>query len=143
MSGTLKADRISGLVVLLAALAMIFVVIPAYVETAVDGVLQPATLPKALCWLLVACGAWLVVRPGDASAPPSHQLRRAATHIGLLAGGVMAMASFGFVLVAPVLAFAIMVLIGERRPGWLVTGALVMPAMIWVFVVQILGRPLI
>ena len=53
------------------------------------------------------------------------------------------MASFGFVLVAPVLAFAIMVLIGERRPGWLVTGALVMPAMIWVFVVQILGRPLI
>lgn len=139
----MKADRISGLAVLLAGLAMILAIIPAYVETAEDGVIQPATLPYALCWLITACGAWLVVRPGDTSPPPAHQLRRAAMHAGLLAGGVAAMASVGFALVAPVLALAIMLLIGERRPWWLAVGALVMPAMIWVFVVQILGRPLL
>ena len=57
--------------------------------------------------------------------------------------GVAAMAGVGFALVAPVLALAIMLLIGERRPWWLAVGALAMPAMIWVFVVQILGRPLL
>ena len=88
----MKADRISGLAVLLAGLAMIFAIIPAYVETAEDGVIQPATLPYALCCLITACGAWLVVRPGDTSPPPAHELRRAAMHAGLLAGGVAAMA---------------------------------------------------
>lgn len=137
------ADRLSGLVVLLAALAMIFVIIPAHVETAQDGVIQPATLPNALSWLMVVCGLWLVVRPGDMAAPPPHQLLRAAAHVLLLVAGVAAMANFGFVFVAPLLSLAIMLLIGERRPGWLVLGALVMPATIWVFVVQILGRPLL
>ena len=78
----MKADRISGLAVLLAGLAMIFAIIPAYVETAEAGVIQPATLPYALCWLITACGAWLVARPGDTSPPPAHQLRRAAMHAG-------------------------------------------------------------
>jgi len=139
----MMADRMSGLVVLAAALVMIFVIIPAHVETAEGGVIQPATLPKALCWLMVAGGAWLVARPGDSPMPPSRQLLRAAAHVVLLAGGVAAMASFGFALVAPLMALAMMLLIGERRFSWLGVGALLMPALIWAFVAHILGRPLL
>ena len=139
----MKVDRLPGLVVFLAALAMILWIIPAHVETAEDGMIQPATLPNALCWLMAAGGAWLVIRPGEASAPPSRQLLRALMHVAVFSGGVAAMAKFGFALAAPPLALAIMVLIGERRAGWLVVGALAMPAAIWVFVVQILGRSLV
>lgn len=139
----MKADRISGLVVLLASLAMLFWIIPAYVETTEDGVIQPAALPNALCWLMAVCGIWIIIRPGEAQLPPGHQFRRVALHLGLLLGGLAAMAQFGFILVAPPLALAIMLLIGERRAGWLATGALVIPTTIWVFVVQILGRPLL
>jgi len=139
----MTADRMSGLVFFLAAVVMLLWVIPAQVETAEDGVIQPGTLPSALCWLIMVCGAWLVIRPGEASLPPGDQVFRAAVHMGVLVGGVMTMASFGFVRVAPILALATMLLIGERRPLWLAAGALALPAMIWVFVVQILGRPLI
>jgi len=139
----MMADRISGLVLLLAALAMIFLVIPASVETGERGMIRPSTLPLALCWLIALCGGWLVVRPGGHDAPPPHQFARAAAHVALLVGGVAAMGRFGFVMVAPVLALAIMLLIGERRPGWLVLGGLLLPALIWVFVVLVLGRPLL
>ena len=156
----IMADRLSGMVVLLAALAMIFVIIPAHVETAEGGVIQPATFPYALCWLLAACGAWLAMRPqgqegrsevdrGGHDAPSIVQYvqyvqyGRAAVHAVLLAAGVAAMGRLGFIVVAPFLALAIMLLIGERRPGWLALGAGAVPAMVWVFVVQILGRPLL
>ncbi|MGC6453262.1 MAG: tripartite tricarboxylate transporter TctB family protein [Candidatus Puniceispirillaceae bacterium] len=166
----IMVDRLSGMIVLLVALAMIFVVIPAHVETAEGGVIQPATFPYALCWLLAACGAWLLVIPGTQEGPADRgedrdghdvegvadrgghdapslvqyvQYGRASVHVALLAAGVAAMGRFGFIVVAPFLALAIMLLIGERRPGWLALGAGAVPAMVWVFVVQILGRPLL
>jgi len=49
---------------------------------------------------------------------------------------------FGFVYVGPALALAIMLMIGERRPIWLVAGFVAMPALIWFLVVQVLGRAL-
>jgi len=52
------------------------------------------------------------------------------------------MSRFGFVIVSPVLALAIMLLFGERRPIWLALGCVGMPAIIWLLVVQILERPL-
>ena len=53
------------------------------------------------------------------------------------------MSQFGFMLVAPALALALMWLSGERRWRWYAIGAGLVPAAIWVFVVQILGRQLI
>ena len=61
---------------------------------------------------------------------------------GGIGGGLFAMSRFGFAIVSPFLALAIMLIFGERRPIWLALGGLGMPAVIWLLVVQILERPL-
>jgi putative tricarboxylic transport membrane protein len=53
------------------------------------------------------------------------------------------MSVIGFMLVSPVLALVLMRIGGERRPLWLVVGALVMPALIWFCVAFLLSRVLI
>ena len=56
--------------------------------------------------------------------------------------GLVVMSWFGFVYVAPVLALIIMLMIGERRPFWLIAGVAAMPAAIWVLVAVVLERAL-
>ena len=64
-------------------------------------------------------------------------------YLAVIAAGLFVMSFFGFVIVAPLLALAIMLLFGERRPLWLALGSLAMPAVIWFLVVQVLGRALL
>ena len=61
----------------------------------------------------------------------------------VLAAGLGAMSRLGFMMVAPPLALVLMWISGERRWLWFIIGAGAVPAGIWVFVVQILGRQLI
>ena len=158
MRVSLSADRISGLVFLLAGLAMIFGVIPAEVEAVEGGNIAPSTLPIVMSAILAFGGGVLLVRPHtppeppagsartDADArhlPPWRQLLRGLGIVLLQALALAAMSQFGFMLVAPALALALMWLSGERRWRWYAIGAGLVPAAIWVFVVQILGRQLI
>jgi putative tricarboxylic transport membrane protein len=55
---------------------------------------------------------------------------------------VYLMQRFGFFYIAPVLALAVMLFIGERRPWWLLTGVIAAPALIWLIVEKLLERPL-
>ena len=174
MTVSLSADRISGLVFLLAGLAMIFGVIPAEVEAVEGGNIAPSTLPIVMSAIMAFGGGVLLVRPHtppeppprsppeppqepplespagsartDADArhlPPWRQLLRGIGIVLLQALALAAMSQFGFMLVAPALALALMWLSGERRWRWYAIGAGLVPAAIWVFVVQILGRQLI
>ena len=61
----------------------------------------------------------------------------------VLAVALAAMSDLGFMVVAPALAMTLMWISGERRWRWFAIGAGLVPAAIWVFVVQILGRQLI
>ena len=63
-------------------------------------------------------------------------------YLVVIATGLFAISRLGFVIVSPFLAFAIMLIFGERRPGWLALGCVGMPAAIWFLVVQVLERPL-
>jgi putative tricarboxylic transport membrane protein len=140
---TVFADRLSGAFFLLAGLALVFLVIPAFVDDVQDGNIAPATLPVLLSWVIAGGGAWLMVKPSGFRAPPHRQMVRAGLVVGILAGAVGLMSVIGFMLVSPVLALVLMRIGGERRPLWLVVGALVMPALIWLCVAFLLGRVLI
>ena len=178
MRVSLSADRISGLVFLLAGLAMIFAVIPAEVEAVEGGNIAPSTLPIVMSAIMAFGGGVLLVRPHTPPVsppvsppepppvspsvsppesppaparqetvqqhlPPWRQLLRRLGIVLLLVVALAAMSQFGFMLVAPALALALMWLSGERRWRWYAIGAGLVPAAIWVFVVQILGRQLI
>jgi putative tricarboxylic transport membrane protein len=136
------ADRASGAFFLLFGLAMYFFVIPNYVETAEGGNIAPNTLPNIISVIIAVCGGILVLKPTRHMVRDPRQMAVTGMYVALLAAGIYAMSLFGFEFVAPVLAFAIMWLIGERRPLWLVSGTVIMPAVIWFIVTNVLGRAL-
>ena len=139
---TISADRASGAFFFLFGLAMYFLVIPEYVEVTDEGNLSPNTMPNYISLIIALCGAILILKPTP------HQLHNrrffilTGVYVGILAVGIYAMSLFGFAYVGPILALAIMLIIGERRPLWLGAGFIVMPFVIWFLVTIVLGRAL-
>jgi putative tricarboxylic transport membrane protein len=137
-----NADRASGLFFLLSGLALYLFIIPAYVEQAEGGWVHPDTIPNAVAIVLALGGAALALRPSRHQIQEASEFARAGLYFALLMAGLLLMGQFGFVYVAPPLALAVMLMIGERRPLWLIAGAAAMPAAIWLLVVQVLDRAL-
>ncbi len=137
-----EADRWSGLVCLLFGVALYVAIIPWQVETVSYGWLRPRTLPRALAVIIALCGLWLMLVPSGDARPVGTPWLRAGLFAGLLIAGLWLISRLGFVWVAPVLALAIMVLSGERRPLWLVLGAAGLPLAIWWTVTVLLERTL-
>ncbi|MGD8292019.1 MAG: hypothetical protein PVF37_09970, partial [Desulfobacterales bacterium] len=48
----------------------------------------------------------------------------------------------GFLIAAPLLVMVLMLLIGERRPLWLIAGIVMIPLAMWSSIVLLLNRPL-
>lgn len=138
----MTADRASGLFFVLFGLVLYLIIIPKFVEQVDGGWLHPDTIPSALAIVLTLCGALLMLRPTRHRPQPASEFVKAGIYFGLLLLGLFAMGRFGFVYVAPVIALVVMGLIGERRPGWLIGGVVILPAAIWVLVVQVLDRAL-
>lgn len=138
----LSADRVSGAFFFLLGLALYFLVIPGYVETVEGSNLAPKTVPNYIAVTLAVCGALLVIKPTDHQTQSLRAFVVTGAYAGVLAIGIYAMSLFGFEYVAPVMAFAIMWMIGERRPLWLGAGAILMPLIIWFLVTYPLGRAL-
>lgn len=138
----LNADRVSGAFFLLLGLAMYFLVIPNYVESVEGGNLAPKTLPNIISLIIAVGGGVLVLKPTEQQLRDPRQIALTGLYVVILATGIYAMSWFGFEFVAPVLAAVLMLLIGERRPLWLVGGAIIMPTIIWFIVTYALGRAL-
>lgn len=136
------ADRLSGAFFLLFGLAMVFVVIPEYVEDAQGGNLSPRTMPVIVAWVIAVCGGLLVIRPTTHQAPDARFFTLAFVYVAILGLAIYAMSKVGFLYVAPVLALVLMLMIGERRPLWLGIGVVLIPAAIWGLVTQLLERGL-
>lgn len=136
------ADRLSGVFFLLFGLGVYFLVIPNQVEAVDGGNLSPKTMPSIVSMIIAICGGLLVFRPTGHQVPNARFFGIAAFYAALLAVGIYAMSLFGFEYTAPVLALAIMLVIGERRLLWLSIGAVVMPVAIWFLVTQLLERAL-
>lgn len=137
-----KADRATGAFFLLFGVLLWFVIIPVFVETGEDGWVLPSTIPNAIAVVLGVCGAQLMLKPTAQRVQSSTDFLFAGLYFFLLAVGLFAMSWLGFVWTGPVIALAIMLLIGERRPLWLLLGVVGMPALIWLLVAQVLERAL-
>ncbi len=137
-----SADRLSGVFFLLFGLGMYFVVNPNYIEAVSGGNIAPKSLPNIVSIVIAVCGAILAIKPTTYQMRNPVLMAKAGLYAVLLALGIYAMSLVGFEYVAPVLAFAIMWLIGERRPFWLVFGTIGMPLLIWFLVTQALERAL-
>lgn len=139
---TVSADRLSGGFFCLFGLAMYFFVIPVYVENAEGGSLAPNTLPNIVSIIIAISGLLLAIKPTKQQMRDPRKMAITGIYVLLLVAGIYGMSIYGFEYVAPVLALAIMWIIGERRPLWLVSGVVIMPALIWFVVTQLLGRAL-
>ena len=140
---SLQTDRIVGLTITTLGLLLLFVIFPIAIEDIEGGSIQPNTLPNALAGFLVVCGIILALRPGQPAKPEPQELMMVVLYLAVIAVGLLVMSRFGFVIVSPFLAVAIMLLFGERRPLWLALGSLGVPTAIWFLVVQVLGRSLL
>lgn len=138
----ISADRASGAFFLLFGLALYFLVIPAQTEVVDGGNLAPSTMPNILSWVLVICGAVMVVKPTDFQTQGVRPFLITAAYSAVLVIGVYTMSLWGFEVVAAPLALVIMLMIGERRPLWLILGTVIMPLLIWFLVTYPLGRAL-
>jgi len=132
----------TGTFFFLFGLAMYFAVIPWQVETGESGHLAPDTIPNAVAITVSLCGMLLMIRTTDQVSRTPANFLRTVFYVAVLAGSHYAMSLFGFMYVSPVLALVLMLMIGERRPVWIIAGAIGMPALIWFFVAQVLERGL-
>lgn len=137
-----SADRWTGAFFLLFGLAMYFMVIPAFVEVTDEGNIAPSTMPNWLSIIIALSGAALIVKPTQHQAHDLRTFLITGAYVVVLVIGIFAMSYLGFVYVGPILALAIMLMIGERRPFWLFAGTVIMPAIIWFFVQHVLHRVL-
>lgn len=136
------ANRLSGLFFAILGLLLLFVIIPRHTEVVGYGWTRPQTLPNAMAIVICVSGLVLALRPRGAVAFEWRKAARASLYLGLVAAGVYLVSLFGFEVVAPLLALAMMLLIGERRPLWLAIGAAGIPFAIWLAVPILLDRPL-
>ena len=138
----MSANRLSGVVVACAGLLLLFLIIPANTESVDYGRMRPQTIPDLCAILLVAFGVLHAIRPRGEASIEWREVRRFALFAAIAAVSLVLMGRFGFPVIAPVTALVVMLLIGERRWIWLATGALIIPAVVWLLVVQLLERTL-
>lgn len=135
-------NRLLGLFFAVFGLLLLLLVIPYHTETIDYGWMRPRTLPNAMALVMVISGLALALRPRGAIDFEPRRAGRAALYLALIAAGVWLISLFGFEVVAPLLALALMLLIGERRPLWLALGVAGVPLVIWLAVPVLLDRPL-
>ena len=135
-------SRLHGAVVVLVGLVLFFFVIPNHTEPVDYGWVRPQTLPGICAAGLVLLGTINVLFPAGPVFQPSSETARATLFAVLTGGALFVMDWLGYLAGAVALALLVMLAVGERRPGWLVLGALVAPGVIWSIAVPLLGRTL-
>jgi putative tricarboxylic transport membrane protein len=138
----MSLNRLSGVVMLVFGLAMVFVVIPAQTETVDYGRMAPATFPSVVAGLLALFAAIHVALPTGTVDVSAGDAGRAALILALGAGALWLMGRWGYLLVAPALCALLMVMLRERRPLWLAISVVGVPGLIWLIVDKLLGRAL-
>jgi putative tricarboxylic transport membrane protein len=134
--------RLSGLAVAGFGAALLLWIIPAHTETVSYGWLRPDTLPKICAWALAGLGLVQALIPRGGVSLDRHELTIVALVAALSALTIWGIGRFGFLITGPIFAAVLVWLIGERRPVWIVTALLGAPALTWVVVELLLGRPL-
>lgn len=134
-------NRMSGVLVSLFGIVLLFYIIPAQTETIDYGWLKAATLPSIAAVIISFSGLLHAVFPrGELELELTSSLRALLFFfIGTLGLWLM---TISYMVAAPLLMLVLMWVIGERRWKWLFTGVAVLPACIWFCIDYLLKRPL-
>jgi len=135
-------NRLSGLFAAIVGIILLFWVIPNHTETVDYGWLRPATLPKITVFIIIIAGTVHFIFPRGTAELDFASAGRSALFLGIGVAGLWLMNISGFSIGAPVLMLALMIIIGERRWQWLLSGVIMLPAFIWLCVDYLLKRPL-
>ena len=135
-------NRMSGLVVAAVGAILLFWIIPHHTELVGDTWLEPTTLPRATSITIMICGLLHFVFPTGKAEFDLAFTGRVTLFLIISIIGLYLMQVVGFLIAAPILVLVLMVLIGERRPLWLISGIILLPASIWFCVDFLLDRPL-
>ena len=132
----------SGLVVAIAGAILLFWIIPNHTETVDSGWLRPATLPNITTIVIIIMGLIQLVFPSGKETFEITLFLRLSVFFVISLFALYLMHLLGFLVAAPILVLVLMIIIGERRLLWLVSGIVFIPAAIWVAVDILLDRPL-
>jgi putative tricarboxylic transport membrane protein len=135
-------NRLSGVVVAVFGILLLFWIIPRHTEPVHFGWLRPATLPDVTAVVIIISGIIHVLFPSGTAELDVQPAMRAGLFFVISLAGLFIMNHLGFLIAAPLLAIALMLLVGERRPIWLLAGAVMVPLGIWISIELILKRPL-
>ncbi len=136
----LSLNRLTGAACALAGLCLLLVVIPDQVEAIEDSGIQPATVPRAIAWVLMVAGAFHAVFPTGDTPFDGREALRVVLYLAIVGTGVYLISEVGFVYVAPALVLTIMLVMGERR--WSVLWTAALPVGVWAILEFLLERPL-
>ncbi len=122
-----RSDLISGSLLTLAGLLMIFVIVPRQIASSSDYGLDPAFFPLMLLWLIVIMAALLVATrvrqpPDPQDAEPVFDRGNWAFILGavlFIVLGFIAMKALGFVIAGTIMVALLMIAIELRRLHWI------------------------
>jgi len=122
-----RSDIISGSLLALAGLLMIFVIVPQQIASSSDYGLDPAFFPLAVLWLVVAMAALLAVtrirQPADPpDEAPVLDRRNWAFIVGagvFLVLAFLAIKTLGFVIAGTLMVAILMFALEFRRFNWI------------------------
>jgi putative tricarboxylic transport membrane protein len=135
-------NRLSGLVVFILGLVIIFILVPLETETVDYGWLRPATLPAIAAVVISVGGLLHLFFPKGTVELDLRSALKALLFLIIAIVALWGMSRFGFIIASPLMMLVIMLAIGERRWPWLVTGVVLLPALIWFCIDFLLKRPL-
>lgn len=135
-------NRISGLVVAVFGIILLFWIIPRHTEPVDYGWLRPATLPNVTAIVVIISSIIHIIFPSGKAEFDGKLAMRAGLFFMISLAGLFLMHYVGFLIAAPLLVTVLMLLVGERRPLWLATGIVLVPLGIWSAIELLLKRSL-
>jgi putative tricarboxylic transport membrane protein len=135
-------NRLSGVVVAVFGIILLFWIIPRHTEPVDYGWLRPATLPNVTAIIIVISGITHVLFPSGKAEFDVQPAMRAGFFFVISLAGLFTMRHLGFLIAAPLLAMVLMLMVGERRPIWLFAGVAMVPLGIWSSIELLLKHPL-
>jgi putative tricarboxylic transport membrane protein len=148
-----RANIVSGIVLAVFGLVMVFAVIPAQIEPGPEGIVSPRLVPNMAMILIIALSMLLVVNNLRAGEPrpaegPSVPITRSEFAALLKLGTVFGVALTLYLYVSPLAAGAGLVIgtlvaLGERRPIVIVLMPAVLLAAIWLLFYKVLGTAIV
>jgi putative tricarboxylic transport membrane protein len=139
----MNIDKLSGGLIALLGLILLYLVIPYQVEIIESDGLTPRTFPDVLACLLVIAGFVQLIASKKSDVKIDKELANVAILCGLLAGFIYLASLFHFIYISPILAFVLMRIMKEKRLFWLGLGTVCTPFFLWLCVEVLLGRELI